>query len=72
MSVGADSPFVTPFATCVFRCGASVGVLLPLPVGKQRATCDIDCVQPLAELFERHHDEIAAIIVELYCRAPAA
>jgi adenosylmethionine---8-amino-7-oxononanoate aminotransferase len=65
MSVGADSPFVdafrdmrfpvwrVPSAYC-FRC----------PVGKQRATCDIDCVQPLAELFESHHDEIAAIIVE--------
>jgi adenosylmethionine-8-amino-7-oxononanoate aminotransferase len=65
MSVGADSDFVTAFeelrfpvlrvpsAHC-FRC----------PVGKQRATCDIDCIEPLARLLEERHDEIAAVIVE--------
>jgi adenosylmethionine-8-amino-7-oxononanoate aminotransferase len=65
MSVGADSAFVSPFqelrfpvwrvpsAYC-FRC----------PVGKQRATCDIDCLGALARLFEEHHNEIAALIVE--------
>ena len=65
MSVGADSDFVAPFeelrfpvlrvpsAYC-FRC----------PVGKQRATCDIDCTEPLARLLEERHGEIAAVIVE--------
>jgi len=65
MSVGADSAFVAPFqdlrfpvwrvpsAYC-FRC----------PVGKTRATCDIECVEPLARLLEEHHREIAALIVE--------
>jgi adenosylmethionine---8-amino-7-oxononanoate aminotransferase len=65
MSVGADSDFVAAFqevrfpvlrvpsAHC-FRC----------PVGKQRATCDIDCTGPLARLLEERHDEIAAVIVE--------
>jgi adenosylmethionine-8-amino-7-oxononanoate aminotransferase len=65
MSVGADSDFVAAFeelrfpvlrvpsAHC-FRC----------PVGKQRATCDIDCLGPLARLLEERHDEIAAVIVE--------
>jgi adenosylmethionine-8-amino-7-oxononanoate aminotransferase len=65
ISVGADSDFVAPFeklrfpvlrvpsAHC-FRC----------PVGKQRATCDIDCTAPLARLLEERHNEIAAIIVE--------
>jgi len=65
MSVGADSDFVAAFeelrfpvlrvpsAHC-FRC----------PVGKQRATCDIDCVGPLARLLEERHYEIAAVIVE--------
>lgn len=65
MSVGADSDFVAPFqelrfpvlrvpsAYC-FRC----------PVGKQRATCDIDCTEPLARMLEEHHNEIAAVIVE--------
>src|SRR5277367_4364013 len=65
MSVGADSDFVAAFqelrfpvwrvpsAHC-FRC----------PVGKRRATCDIDCTGPLARLLEERHDEIAAVIVE--------
>ncbi|HUZ47987.1 MAG TPA: adenosylmethionine--8-amino-7-oxononanoate transaminase [Terriglobia bacterium] len=65
MSVGDDGAFVEPFnrlrfpvwrvpsAYC-FRC----------PVGKERATCDIDCVEPLAQLLEEKHGEIAAVIVE--------
>jgi adenosylmethionine---8-amino-7-oxononanoate aminotransferase len=65
MSVGEDSSFVAPFnnlrfpvhrvpsAYC-FRC----------PVGKTRATCDIDCVAPLEQLLEEKHEEIAAVIVE--------
>ena len=65
MSVGADSDFVAAFpelrfpvwrvppAHC-FRC----------PVGKERATCDMDCAGPLARLLEERHEEIAAVIVE--------
>ena len=65
MSVGADSDFVAAFqplrfpvlrvpsAHC-FRC----------PVGKQRDTCQIDCVAPLERLLTDRHDEIAAVIVE--------
>ena len=65
MSVGADSDFVAAFqplrfpvlrvpsAHC-FRC----------PVGKQRDTCQIDCVAPLEQLLRDRHDEIAAVIVE--------
>jgi adenosylmethionine---8-amino-7-oxononanoate aminotransferase len=65
MSVGADSSFVAAFrglrfpvwrvpsAYC-FRC----------PVGKIRATCDIDCIDPLARLLEERHGEMAAMIVE--------
>jgi len=65
MSVGADSDFVAAFqelrfpvwrvpsAHC-FRC----------PVGRQRATCRIDCTDPLARRLEQNHDEIAAVIVE--------
>jgi len=65
MSVGADSNFVAAFeelrfpvwrvpsAHC-FRC----------PVGKQRATCHIDCADPLARVLQERHGEIAAVIVE--------
>ncbi len=65
MSAGDDSAFAKPFnglrfpvwrvpsAYC-FRC----------PVGKERATCDIDCVEPLDQLLQGKHSEIAAVIVE--------
>lgn len=65
MSVGDDSSFVaafremrfpvlrTPSAYC-FRC----------PVGKSRATCDIECVEPFERLLDERHGEIAALIVE--------
>ena len=65
MSVGEDSSFVAAFdglrfpvyrvpsAYC-FRC----------PVGKTRATCDIDCAEPLERLLEEKDEEIAAVIVE--------
>jgi len=33
-------------------------------MGKSRATCQIDCIGPLARLLEEHHHEIAALILE--------
>ena len=42
-----------PAAYC-FRC----------PVGKIRATCNIDCVAPFERLLEERHGETAALIVE--------
>jgi adenosylmethionine-8-amino-7-oxononanoate aminotransferase len=65
MSVGADSDFVAAFDTIrfpVFRVPSAY--CFRCPVGKERATCDIDCIAPLARLLEEHHAEIAAIIVE--------
>lgn len=65
MSVSADSPFTDPFramrypvhrvhsAYC-YRC----------PVGKTRATCDIECLIQLQQLLEEKSGEIAAVIVE--------
>jgi adenosylmethionine-8-amino-7-oxononanoate aminotransferase len=34
------------------------------PMGKQRISCNIECVRPLQDLIERRHNEIAAIILE--------
>ena len=65
MSVGADSSFVAAFGEMrfpVFRVPSAY--CFRCPVGKQRATCDIDCIEPLAQLLEDHHKEIAAVIVE--------
>jgi len=65
MSVGADSDFVAAFQQLrfpVFRVPSAH--CFRCPVGKERATCDIDCTQPLARLLEERHGEIAAVIVE--------
>ena len=65
MSVSDDSPFTEPFramrypvhrvhsAYC-YRC----------PVGLQRETCHIECVQQLESLLAERGDKIAAVIVE--------
>jgi adenosylmethionine-8-amino-7-oxononanoate aminotransferase len=65
MSVGADSSFVAAFGEMRFPVWrAPSAYCFRCPVGKKRATCDIDCLDPLAELLDRHHKEIAAVIVE--------
>lgn len=65
MSVSSDSPFTSAFdamrfpvlrghsADC-FRC----------PVGKSRATCEIECLELLRTVLEENHKDIAAIMVE--------
>ena len=65
MSVGADSVFTAAFSSLrlpVRRVHSAY--CHRCPVGKVRATCAIDCVNDLAEELARHHNEIAAIIVE--------
>jgi adenosylmethionine-8-amino-7-oxononanoate aminotransferase len=65
MSVGADSGFVTAFGAMRFPVlRAPSAYCYRCPVGKVRASCRIDCLQPLEHLLERHHDEIAAVIAE--------
>src|SRR5579864_7971170 len=65
MSVGADSDFVAAFQELrfpVYRVPSAY--CFRCPVGKERATCDIDCTGPLTRLLEERHEEIAAVIVE--------
>ena len=65
MSVGEDSSFVAAFDSLRFPVHrVPSAYCFRCPVGKTRATCDIDCVQPLERLLEEKHGEIAAIIVE--------
>jgi adenosylmethionine-8-amino-7-oxononanoate aminotransferase len=65
MSVGADSGFVTAFSAMRFPVlRAPSAYCYRCPVGKTRATCEIDCLAPLARLLEEHHEEIAAVIAE--------
>ncbi len=65
MSLGAESVFNEAFAELRFPVWrAHSAYCYRCPVGKTRATCDIDCLGRLAQLLERRHDEVAAIIVE--------
>ncbi len=65
MSVSDDSPFTAAFAPLrlpVLR--AHSAYCYRCPVGKQRATCHIECLDSLRGLLEQHGAEIAAVIVE--------
>lgn len=65
MSVGADSEFAGPFQSVRFPVWRVPSAhCFRCPVGKVRAECEIECVEPLARLLEEHGDEIAAVIVE--------
>jgi adenosylmethionine-8-amino-7-oxononanoate aminotransferase len=65
MSVGDDGSFVAAFESMRFPVlRVPSAYCFRCPVGKHRATCDIDCVEPFARLLEEHHGEIAALIVE--------
>jgi adenosylmethionine---8-amino-7-oxononanoate aminotransferase len=65
MSVGADSSFVAAFSEMRFPVlRVPSAYCYRCPVGKIRATCDIDCVEPFERLLEDRHGEIAALIVE--------
>ena len=65
MSVGEDSSFVAAFDSMRFAVHrVPSAYCFRCPVGKTRATCKIDCVEPLELLLEQSHDEIAAVIVE--------
>jgi adenosylmethionine---8-amino-7-oxononanoate aminotransferase len=65
MSVSADSTFTDPFRAMrfpVYRVHSAY--CYRCPVGKARATCDIDCLDQLRQLLEEKGGEIAAVIVE--------
>ncbi len=65
MSVGARSAFSDPFRSFLFPVHrVHSAYCYRCPVGKTRATCNIDCADHLARLLEEKHAEIAAIIVE--------
>ena len=65
MSVSADSGFTDPFASFRFPVHrVPSAYCLRCPVGKERATCQIDCIDALGELLRQKSEEIAALIVE--------
>jgi len=65
MSVSADSGFTDAFASFRFPVHrAHSAYCLHCPVGKERDSCKIDCLQSLAQLLQQKGPEIAAVIVE--------
>jgi adenosylmethionine-8-amino-7-oxononanoate aminotransferase len=65
MSVSADSAFIRPFSRLRFPVHrVHSAYCLRCPVGRKRASCDIDCVDSLRELLEQRSDKIAAVMVE--------
>ena len=65
MSVSADSPFTTAFASMRFSAfrGHSA-YCLHCPVGLKRESCDIECLDSMRAILGQHGKNIAAIIVE--------
>jgi adenosylmethionine-8-amino-7-oxononanoate aminotransferase len=65
LSVGGDTVFNKVFDALRFE---SFKVPSPYcyrcPVGKQRDSCNIDCIKPLESTLKKHKDKIAAVILE--------
>lgn len=65
MSASDRSAFTAPFSSMMFPVHrVHSAYCYRCPVGKTRATCDIDCAAQLANLLEEKQAEIAAVIVE--------
>jgi len=65
MSVSDDSTFTAPFASLripIIRTHSAY--CARCPVGLNRATCQIECLDKLERLLSKHGHEIAAVIVE--------
>jgi adenosylmethionine-8-amino-7-oxononanoate aminotransferase len=65
MSASDDSPFTAPFNAMRFPVHrVHAAYCYRCPVGLQRESCHIECVQQLEKLFAQRGEEIAAVIVE--------
>lgn len=65
MSVGDESSFTDSFREMLFPVHrVHSAYCYRCPVGKTRATCDIDCLDSLQHLLEQKSGEIAAMIAE--------
>jgi adenosylmethionine-8-amino-7-oxononanoate aminotransferase len=65
MSASEDSIFTRPFASMLFDVvRAESPYCYRCPLGLERATCRIDCLQSLASMLEAHQGDVAAVLVE--------
>jgi adenosylmethionine-8-amino-7-oxononanoate aminotransferase len=65
MSASEDSLFTRPFSSMLFEVArADAPYCYRCPVGLDRATCHIECLDSMARLLERHGNSVAAVLVE--------
>ena len=65
MSVSEDSIFTKAFQPLLFNVHRAYSpYCFRCPLGLERSSCEIDCLQGLRRLLETQHDSIAAVIVE--------
>jgi len=65
MSVSEDSIFTKAFQPLLFDVHRAYSpYCFRCPLGLERSSCEIDCLQGLRRLLETQHDSIAAVIVE--------
>ncbi|HET9131110.1 MAG TPA: adenosylmethionine--8-amino-7-oxononanoate transaminase, partial [Terriglobia bacterium] len=65
MSAGGDSVFTRAFRPLLFDVHRAYSpYCFRCPLGLERSSCQIDCLQGLRRLLETQHDSIAAVIVE--------
>jgi adenosylmethionine-8-amino-7-oxononanoate aminotransferase len=65
MSASEDSLFTRPFAPMLFSVlRAHAPYCYRCPLGLERASCRIDCLQDLEQLLERREGDVAAVLVE--------
>jgi adenosylmethionine-8-amino-7-oxononanoate aminotransferase len=65
VSVGGVERFHALFAPLLFpTIRAPSPYCYRCPLGLERRTCQIDCVEVLEDLVERHHEELAAVVIE--------
>lgn len=72
MSLGGDTVFSRVFNALRFDCfKVPTPYCYRCPLGKQRASCSIDCIKPLQSTLKKHKDEIAAVVLEPLLMAAA-
>jgi len=65
MSLGGNTVFSRAFDALLFDSfKVSTPYCYRCPLGKQRTSCDIDCIKPLQNTLKKHKDKIAAVILE--------
>jgi adenosylmethionine-8-amino-7-oxononanoate aminotransferase len=65
VSLGRSEPFHAGLAPLLFpTLRAPAPYCYRCPLGLERRSCQIDCIAALEDLVRRHHEELAAVVIE--------